>query len=283
MRNISEKTNLSQKKVKNILQYLEKSNQIERVIEKNKNIPKWRITKTGKRMLKKSGSKNSRISYPTLDKEMLAKIHIYKDPIRLKEACKDKQEVMNLKLKTLYLEMNKALRLLLNVNEPFLEDLLGSIISRIKYFRQRLNNLLDPLAAGKISKLGEKSRRVSKEEEKYLLVEILFFNSLIIMEITRFLDFNEDLTNFLENKNYLGALTCAQSLHDELTRLATLINARESININSHVLSKDTILQISKNKFSPDILNNIFRDPIEDGNRLNEIKELILKFIASIN
>ena len=52
IREISKKSKLSMRVVKNVLLQLEKFNQVERVIEGNNIIPKWRITKFGKRVLK---------------------------------------------------------------------------------------------------------------------------------------------------------------------------------------------------------------------------------------
>ena len=54
IREISKKSKLSMRVVKNILLQLEKFNQLERVIEGNNLIPKWRITKFGKRVLKEA-------------------------------------------------------------------------------------------------------------------------------------------------------------------------------------------------------------------------------------
>jgi len=58
IRSISGHTGLSMRVVKNILLQLEKFNQVERVIEKNNILPKWKITKFGKSLQIKYPCKN---------------------------------------------------------------------------------------------------------------------------------------------------------------------------------------------------------------------------------
>ncbi|TXT55049.1 MAG: hypothetical protein BAJALOKI2v1_700014 [Promethearchaeota archaeon] len=51
MRNISRNTDLSMRVVKNVLIQLETLNLVKRVVEKNKVLPKWGITKLGKQVI----------------------------------------------------------------------------------------------------------------------------------------------------------------------------------------------------------------------------------------
>ena len=64
IRNISENTGLSMRVTKNILLQLEKFNQIERIVEKNNILPKWKITKFGKKVIKEASGGEKDIEMP---------------------------------------------------------------------------------------------------------------------------------------------------------------------------------------------------------------------------
>ena len=79
IRKISEQTQLSMRVAKNILLQLEKFNQIERVVEKNNSLPKWRITKFGKRVVKEAQGIEKAIEFPSIEDELIYEIQIPND------------------------------------------------------------------------------------------------------------------------------------------------------------------------------------------------------------
>ena len=90
IRNISEQTRLSMRVVKNILLQLEKFNQVERVTVKNNILPKWRITKFGKKVIKEAKGIENTIKFLSREDELLYRISVYESIDDLKEESRQK-------------------------------------------------------------------------------------------------------------------------------------------------------------------------------------------------
>ena len=284
IRNISEQTGLSMRVVKNILLQLERFTQVERFIEKNNILPKWRITKFGKRVIKEAKGIEKSIKFPSREDELIYGINIPDSLEGIKQVSKQKQDSIISELNTIQVELSKLLGPILNINNPVFEDLISFIIKRIKFLKTRVSNLpLDPIASYTIKKVGEKQRKFSKQEVKYLFLETIFFNSIILNELKRISDFNTNLFHFIENEAISNAYTLAKKLREEIRLLTSLIYQRESINVNSHNLSEDDLKQLSKNKVDSKILDNIIQIPMNDDTRKEGIKNVVLKFLAMLD
>lgn len=284
IRNISEQTGLSMRVVKNILLQLERFTQVERFIEKNNILPKWRITKFGKRVIKEAKGIEKSIKFPSREDELIYGINIPDSLEGIKQVSKQKQDSIISELNTTQVELSKLLGPILNINNPVFEDLISFIITRIKFLKTRVSNLpLDPITSYTIKKVGEKQRKISKQEVKYLFLETIFFNSIILNELKRISDFNTNLSHFIENESISNAYTLAKDLREEIRMLTSLIYQRESINIDSLTLSEDYLIQLSKNKVDSNILDNIIQIPINKDKKKEEIKDIVLKFIAMLN
>jgi len=180
--------------------------------------------------------------------------------------------------------MSKMLGTVLNLNDPVFEDLISTIINKIKYFKQGVSNLSsDPLAASQLKIKNEKQKKYSKEEIRNLLIEIFFFDTVIFNEVNRINAFNKLLSQMLENEEYSKGYSTAKDLREEIRLLSVLISKRENIKINSHVLSLQNLNLISKNKINSEILHDIIDLPISNGVQSEEIKDLILKLTAKLN
>ena len=284
IRSISEQTGLSMRVVKNILLQLERFTQVERIVEKNNILPKWRITKFGKRVIKEAKGIEKAIKFPSREDELIYGIKIPDNLEAIKEACKYRHDSIISELDTVQAELTKLLGPILNINNPVFEDLISFIIKRIKFLKTRVSNLpLDPIASYTIKKVGEKQRKISKQEVKYLFLETIFFNSIILNELKRISDFNTNLSHFIENEAIYNAYTLAEDLREEIRLLTSLIYQRESINVNSHNLSEDDLKQLSKNKVDSKILDNIIQIPMNDDKKKEGIKNIVLKFLAMLN
>ena len=284
IRNISEQTRLSMRVVKNILLQLEKFNQVERVTVKNNILPKWRITKFGKKVIKEAKGIEKNIKFLSREDELLYRISVYESIDDLKEESRQKQESIISELGTLQVELSKILGPILNINNPIFEDLVSFFIKRVKFLNQRVSNLLkDPIASYLLKKIGEKQKKVSKEKEKLLFTEIYFFNSVILNEIKRISDFMINLSHFIENEAISNAYSVAIDLREEIRLLTSFIYQRESLNVNYHKLPAEDLKQLSKNKFSVEILDNIIEIPMDDPQRMKGIEDAVLEFLASLN
>jgi len=284
IRNISEQTGLSMRVVKNILLQLERFTQVERFIEKNNILPKWRITKFGKRVIKEAKGIEKSIKFPSREDELIYGINIPDSLEGIKQVSKQKQDSIISELNTIQVELSKLLGPILNINNPVFEDLISFIIKRIKFLKTRVSNLpLDPIASYTIKKVGEKQRKISKQEEKDLFLEIFFFNSIILNELKRISDFNTNLSHFIENEAISNAYTLAKDLREEIRMLTSLIYQRESINVNSHILSEDDLKQLSKYKVDSKILDNIIQIPMSNDTKQETIKDVVLKFLAMLD
>ena len=173
---------------------------------------------------------------------------------------------------------------MLNINNPVFEDLMSFIVKRIKFLKQKVLNLpADPISAYKLRKKGEKEKKVTKEEEKLLFVEIFFLNSLILNEMKLINDFNSKLSQFLEIMAFANGFSLAKDIREEIRTLTSLVSNRGSVNVNSHIISHDNLLQLSKNEVNVGVLDEIIDIPLTDVELLKAAKELILILLAQIN
>ncbi|UCC20994.1 MAG: hypothetical protein JSV62_06845 [Promethearchaeota archaeon] len=284
IRNISENTDLSMRVTKNILLQLEKFNQIERITEKNNILPKWRITKFGKKVIREARGKEKILEFTSKEEELLINIKIPEDFNKIKSSNKEKQELIISEINLLQAELSKTLGPILNINDPIFEDLLSFIIKKLKFLKNQISIIsFDPLIKYRLKRKGEKERKVSKEEEKFLLVEACFFNSLILNQLSRITGFNEKLVYFIENESYSNAFSISKDIREEIRIFTNLINQRSSINLDYHILSKEDLKLIAKNKFNPEMISKIIEIPITEEFKIKGIEELVLNFIAKLN
>jgi len=284
IRNISENTGISMRVTKNILLQLEKFNQTERVVEKNYILPKWRITKFGKKVLKEAGGIQKKIQFPSREDELLSNIFIPDNIEALKAKFKENIENNISKLKSMQNDLSKTLGAVLNLNDPIFEDLMGVIINRIKFIRQQITNFpSDPLAVYQLKKIEEKQKKIPKEEMKTLLTEIFFIDSVMNNELNRINDYNIKLSQFLEREEITKGYSTAKDLREEIRIFLNLIRKRESIKINSHVLSPENLRLVSKNNITPEILNTIIESPITEEEQTEEIKNIVIRLITKLN
>jgi len=284
IRNISESTALSMRVTKNILLQLEKFNQIERVVEKNNILPKWKITKFGKKVIKEATGEEKSVEFLSREDELIFNITIPENTEKIKSGSIEKLQANISQLNDLQINLSKTLGQILNINDPIFEDLLSLILKKLKFLKQKITNLpLDPLVIYKIKKKDEKQRKVSKEEEKFLYTEIFFFNSLILNQIKRIIDFKIKLAHFIENEAFPNAFSIAKNLREEIRTLSSLIEQRVSLNIDFHILSKEELKLLERNRFNSDILDKIIDIQITKEDTTKGIEELVLKFIAKLN
>lgn len=284
IRNISDRTELSMRVVKNILLQLEKFNQVERFVEKNKILPKWRITKFGKKVLKEAKGIEKQTIFQSWKDELIYNITIPDNIEKLRDENKANLELIKSKLNFIQNELSKILGTILNLDNPAFEGLLSYIIRRTKFLRQKVSHLpLDPLSKYTLKKKGEREKKFSKEEEKLLFVEIYFFNSLILNELNRITEFYNKLSQYLVKESISNSFSVAKDLRKEIRTLTNLFNHRENISIDTHVLSIDNLKQISKNKINIDVLNEIIDISITEKEQRNEIEKLILKFQTELS
>ena len=284
IRNISENTGLSMRVTKNILLQLEKFNQIERFVEKNYILPKWKITKFGKKVIKEARGKEKDIEFLSREDELISNIIIPEKIDGIISSSNEKLQANISQLNELQIDLSKTLGQILNINDPIFEDLLSLVLKKLKFLKQKITNLpLDPLAIYKIKKKDEKQRKVSKEEEKFLFTEIFFFNSLILNQIKRIIDYKIKLSRFIENEAFPNAFSIAKNLREELRTLSSLIDQRISLNLDFHILSKEELKLLEKNKITTDLLDKIIDIQITQEDTTKGIEELVLKFIARLN
>ena len=284
IREISKKSKLSMRVVKNILLQLEKFNQLERVIEGNNLIPKWRITKFGKRVLKEAKGLGQGINFVSRDEELLNGVVIPENIKDIKDHLRKSHEAVINELNNIQVDLSKILGSVLNINHPVFEDLISFIIKRIKFLKQKFKILtIDPTSTSTLKKVGEKQKKITKEAEYLVGVEIFFFNSIIINEIKRIFDITVRLSKYIEDLVVANGLSMANDLREEIRILSSLIYQREVINVNSHILSNEDLKLLSKNKIELDILDNLIDFPTNDDIISKEIEDLVLKLLNKIN
>lgn len=283
IRNISKNTELSMRVVKNILLQLEKFNQIERVIEKNNILPKWQITKFGKRVVKEASGIENHVQFSSKEDELIHDIDIPENNEKKKNENRQLQETIIFKLGQLQVEISKLLGPILNLGDPFFEDLIGFMIKRIKFLKQRIENLpIDLIANYTLKKMGEKQKKVSKEEETIICTEIYFMNSIIINELNYVKSVNNRLDKLIENSAITKAFSVGKDLRDELRILAHLIELRESIDIKQHIFSENETKFLIKNEITPNLLDNLIENSASEELWMEGIKDIVLKFIGMI-
>ncbi|KKM90804.1 hypothetical protein LCGC14_1234920 [marine sediment metagenome] len=284
IRNISEHTGLSMRVTKNILLQLESFNQIERVVEKNNILPKWRITKFGKKVLKEAEGTKKKIEFPSRENGLLSNILIPDKIETLKTKIKENIENNISKLKSMQNDLSKTLGAVLNLNSPIFEDLMSAIINRIKSIRNQITNFpSDPYAVYQLKKKGEKQKKYSKEEIENLLIEIYFVDSVLNNELNYMNNYNIILSQCLENEEISKGYSTAKDLREEIRIIFNLIRKRESIKINSHVISPENLKLVSKNRITQEIINTITESPIDEKEQAKGIKDIIISLIAKLN
>ncbi len=111
---------------------LEKFNQVERVVEKNYILPKWRITKFGKRVIKEARGIKNNIQFLSREDELVSNIIIPTNIESLKDKIRQYKELIISKLKSLQVELSKILGTILNLNNPIFEAIFKETNSIIK-------------------------------------------------------------------------------------------------------------------------------------------------------
>jgi len=284
IRNISESTNNSMRVVKNILLQLEQFNQVERATEKNKILPKWKITKFGKKVIEQM--KDSITPIETLNKEdrLLKGISISSDLEKLNSKKKNLREKIDNQFKDLQTEVERILGPILSQNKPRFEDLVSLILNRVKYSKQKYSEIPpDPIESYKLKKMGEKKKSVSKEEQKMVLAEINFFNNLISNELEVLAGIQRELSQSIENSVFSNGYSVALDLREELRNLKKLVNSRELIKVNSHVLSKETLKDLLKNKIDPAILEEILDIHLDMVSQIEGTEEVVLAVFGELD
>lgn len=283
IRSISEHTNLSMRVVKNVLLQLEKFNQVERVLERNNVLPKWRITKFGRRVLKEAKIVGKDLTIGNRMEDLLKNINIQPNINKLKAGIRNKQDMIVQELNSIQLDLSKALGTILSENDPYFEDLLSRLIRKIKTLKQRMANLpKDPSLKPKLKKIGEKAKKITKKEEKDLLMEVLFFNSLIYNQSKRISEYSLNLLHLLENQSISISFSIVKILREELRLLYNLVNKREKISTDSHLLSEEELKRISKNQIDQNMLDSILFPPISKEIKEKIIVDLILGLISKL-
>lgn len=284
IRSVSEITGLSMRVVKNVLLQLERFNQVERVLEKNNIVPKWRITKFGKRVLKEAKGIENNIKFPSREEELIYNITIPKDKDELKSLFKQNLELALAKLNSVQSNLNQTLGPILDVNSPVFEDLMGFIITRVKYLSSQISNVpKDPISVLKIAKYGEKKPQISAKEGLYLFGELNFYLFLILNELNRVIDFISNLTQNIENRAISEAYSIATDIRDEIRILSDLIHQMSEIDLKTHKLTQDDVKKILNKKVDTSILDNIIEIPLTPEIIIQSIKEVILDILAKLN
>ncbi len=283
IRNISQNTELSMRVTKNILLQLEKFNQIERIVEKNNILPKWRITKFGKKVIKEAERGELEIEYSSQREEVVKDIVIPKDNEKLKEECKSKQQLMVSQFNTLKVELDKTIGSVISLDNLAFEDLMGFIIKRVKFLMQKVSKMpSDPISSYTLKRIGEKQKKISKEDERLLFSEIYLFNSLILNILKRVYDEKNRLMRYIESKSVSNGYSTAKDLREEIRTLESLMYDREAISFDNHVISKDTLIQLSKNKIDNNFFDEILKAPETEEVQLDAIKETVLNFHSKL-
>ncbi|MBY9004626.1 MAG: hypothetical protein KGD73_11680 [Candidatus Lokiarchaeota archaeon] len=283
IREISKKSNLSMRVVKNILLQLEKFNQVERVVEGNNIIPKWSITKFGKRVLKEANGLGKGINFVSREEELLSTIIIQGDLKDIKDDIRKSHEAVINELNNIQVDLSKILGSILNINHPVFEDLISFVIKRVKFLKQKFRSIIiDPTTTLPLKKVGEKPKKITKEVEHLVSVEIFFLNSVIINEIKRIFDITVKVSKCIDNLVVANGFSIAADLREEIRILSTLIYQREEISVDSHILSNDKLKILSKNKIELDILDNLIEFPVNEVILSKEIEDLVLKLLDKL-
>jgi predicted transcriptional regulator len=284
IRNISQNTGLSMRVAKNILLQLEKFNQIERVVEKNNILPKWKITKFGKRVIKEvKMAEEVEIEYPSQREELIKDIIIPNDNEKLKDECKSKQHSMVSQFNTLKVDLDKIIGVVIALDNLAFEDLMGFIMKRVKFLSQKISKMpSDPISGYSLKRIGEKQKKVSKEDERLLFSEIYLFNSLILNILRKINDQKNTLIQYIESKSVSNGYSAAKGLREEIRIIESIIYDRESISIDAHILSRENLTQLSNNKITNDIINEILKTPESEPDQLEAIRDVVLQIHSKL-
>ncbi|TFF97433.1 MAG: hypothetical protein EU547_04315 [Promethearchaeota archaeon] len=283
IRNIHTSTGISMRVVKNILLQLEKFGQVERVVEKNKVIPKWKITEFGLKVLEKANGKQEDFQYVSREEELIKDIAIPDNIEEIKRKIETIRTIIQSKIKSFQFNISKSLGIILNRNNPLFEDLLGFILKRIKYIKDRIKNLpIDLLSKEKLKKLGEKETKISLKEAEIIFQESFFIYSIAENELDYILEINANLSQLLENGAFTRGFSIAQDLRDEIRFLTTLTNKLETIKRDHHIFSEEELKKISKNKIDVELVERFVQFKPEKNVRRKAIEELILDIYGKI-
>jgi hypothetical protein len=285
IRSISEHTGISMRVVKNILLQLEKFDQVERIVEENKVLPKWQITKFGKKVIKKANGIDDEIKFLSTEDELIHDILIPSNGEELQKSLEITHDHIITELNKTQTELSKILGPILNLNNPIFEDLMSLTIKRVKYLKVFTSTLSkDPVDSYlNIKKFDEKKRKLSKNEIQEIHAEVLFLNSIIINQLNRILDYINRISYLLEKEAYSNAFTLAKDLREELRVASNFLNQRESVKVNQHVFNADQLKKIAKNNITADLLENVVEMPMSEDTKRQGIQEAILKIISSLN
>ncbi len=286
IRNVSRSTDLSMRVTKNILLHLENLNQVERIVEENKVIPKWKITKFGRKVVKKAQPREDEGKFMILDKkaELLKDIQIPDTIEEIKEKVSLLQEEIDVKLKILQADLSKTLGRVLNLNDPPFEDLMGFIVKRIKTIKIIIQNLtIDPTRKYQLRKIGEKPKKLKDKEKEMVLAEILFIIFIISNDIKFIYTLGERLSNLIEQEAYTAAYSIAEDLRSELRLISNLVNQVKKIKTNNHILTVDELDKVFDNEFEITLLDKIIEVPLENSTKQKAIEEAILNLLNLLN
>jgi len=283
MRKIGEKTDMSIRVVKNVLLQLEKFNQVERVTEGDNIIPKWRITKFGKKVVDKAQGLDKQIHFTSREEELLNNITIPDKFEALEIELKTSQELLSENLNTLQAELSKVLGPILNLNHPKFEDIISFIIKRVKYLRQIINNLpRDLIAKYKLKKVGEKKEKISKDEFRLLYAEAYFFNAITLNQVKRMMEIVVRLSKFLETNSISNSYSIGNDLREEVRVLTNLVENRKLLDVHSHTLGNEELKGLLKNEIQPGLINNVINVSLSRDIIEKSLEDIILRLIGRL-
>jgi hypothetical protein len=283
MRKIGENTDMSIRVVKNVLLQLEKFNQVERVTEGDNIIPKWRITKFGKKVVDKAQGLDKQIHFTSREEELLNNITIPDKFEALEIELKTSQELLSENLNTLQAELSKVLGPILNLNHPKFEDIISFIIKRVKYLRQIINNLpRDLIAKYKLKKVGEKKEKISKDEFRLLYAEAYFFNAITLNQVKRMMEIVGRLSKFLETNSISNSYSIGNDLREEVRVLTNLVENRKLLDVHSHTLGDEELKGLLKNEIQPGLINNVINVSLSRDIIEKSLEDIILRLIGRL-
>lgn len=285
IRTVSRNTDLSMRVAKNVLIHLENLGQVERVVEENKVVPKWKITKFGREVVKKA-KETKKIPSAVSDKktQLLATIQIPTEIEEIRNKISLIHEQMGNTLKSIQANLSQTLGAVMNLNDPPFEDLMGLIVKRIKTAKLTLQNLpKDPTKQYQLRKIGEKQKKLKDKDKKVIFTEILFITHILLNQINIISRLGEKLTRFMENEAISHAYSIAQELRQELRIIFHLINQRNKIKPNSHLLNEDEVEAILENNITVDLLDKIIEHPLTHNTKQKAIKEAVLNILNLVN
>jgi hypothetical protein len=281
MRNISRNTDLSMRVVKNVLLQLKSFNQVETIVEENQILPKWKITDFGRRVIQEAdgAKKDEKLEEGNY---LLSGIIIPENVDLLRENLKISQEDIISELNSLQINLSRILGPIFNINEPLLEDIISFSIKRVNFLKQTMSNLsLDPVSHFKL-KASNKNKKISEKQTSFVYIEVYFINSVILNQIKHLNQLIKKLTQFIENDAFSSALSFSKQFREELRILSRLINQRNKVGVNSHILKEDELTLLSKNEIKASFLENIINLSKKKEQEEKIIQDLILEFLAKI-